>query len=316
MRFIEKKSLSRINPEKTESCSESYWLFMRFAEKKKMNAQLYCMIFHHKEKRSDSGIIVNHHSNRMNKHLNSRTFFILIVFWILQSLSLVSTAQSKMEDVIYLRNGSVIRGTILEEKPGDYVRIESNCRNIWVFKSDEISRIAREEIPGPDTVEADKRHGFLAVADMGVLAGKGEDTKDAPFSIHTIYGYQFKTRLYCGAGLGMEFLNVTYVPLFADFRYHFSSNNITPYIFIQMGYNQPLENEDNDYYDVREKGGFLLNPGLGMRFIINPRTSIVMSVSYRYQELKSQVTYYWPEETVIRYEYLNRLGIRFGFNFH
>lgn len=249
------------------------------------------------------------------KNRNSYLLLFLCLCWFLQSVNYLSLAQTKTEDVVYLKNGSIIRGTILERKSGEYVKIESGCRNIWVFRSDEISKITKEEIPVPDMGETTRTHGFLNSTDMGVLAGKGEETRDAPFSLHTVNGYLFKNRIFCGAGLGIEFLDVTYVPLFTDFRYHFFNNIISPFLYLQMGYNLPLENEKFDYAQVKEKGGLLINPGAGIRFSINARTSILISVSYRYQELKSVVKYFWPEEEINRYEYLHRLGIRFGFYF-
>ena len=41
------------------------------------------------------------------------------------------------EDVIYLKNGSVIRGMITEQKPNEYIKIKSG-QNIFVYKVEEI----------------------------------------------------------------------------------------------------------------------------------------------------------------------------------
>ena len=251
--------------------------------------------------------------NKKNRY--SPLLLFLLLCWFLQSFNYFSFAQTKTEDVVYLKNGSIIRGTILEQKPGEYVKIESRCSNIWVFRSDEIARVIKEEVPVTDKGETTRANGFLNITDMGILAGKGKETRDAPFSLHTINGYRFKNRIFCGAGFGIEFLDVTYVPLFTDLRYSFTHNTISPFLYLQTGYNLPLENESFDYAQVEEKGGLLLNPGAGVRFSINPRTSIQISVSYRYQELKSIVRYFWPEDEITRYEYLHRLGIRFGFYF-
>lgn len=73
---------------------------------------------------------------------------------LLASVLFASTlpAQQPMEDVVYLENGSVIRGTILEQTPGESLRIETRDGNIFVFDMEEVERITREaavEIGGP-----------------------------------------------------------------------------------------------------------------------------------------------------------------------
>jgi len=47
------------------------------------------------------------------------------------------------EDVIYLKNGSIIHGTIIEIKPNEYYKIKSD-RNIFIFKLEEIELIKKE----------------------------------------------------------------------------------------------------------------------------------------------------------------------------
>ena len=52
---------------------------------------------------------------------------------------------AQYEDVIYLKDGSVVYGTIIEQKPGEYYKIQSG-KNIFVFAVDEIDIIKKEEI--------------------------------------------------------------------------------------------------------------------------------------------------------------------------
>ena len=57
------------------------------------------------------------------------------------SLSLCSI----YEDVIYLKDGSVIYGTIIEQKPGDYYKVKSG-KSSMIIKADEVEMIKREEV--------------------------------------------------------------------------------------------------------------------------------------------------------------------------
>lgn len=55
-------------------------------------------------------------------------------------------AQSGYEDVVYLKNGSVIRGVIIEQVPNASIKIKTQDRNIFVFQLNEVDRIAKEEL--------------------------------------------------------------------------------------------------------------------------------------------------------------------------
>jgi len=68
-----------------------------------------------------------------------KIFLSLILFQ-----ALIVSSQTNMEDVVYLKNGSVIRGMILEIIPNQSVKIKSD-RNIFVYKMDEIEKITKEE---------------------------------------------------------------------------------------------------------------------------------------------------------------------------
>jgi hypothetical protein len=49
-----------------------------------------------------------------------------------------------LADVAYLKNGSVVRGTIVEQDPAVQVKIQTKDGSIFVFKISEIERITRE----------------------------------------------------------------------------------------------------------------------------------------------------------------------------
>jgi hypothetical protein len=73
----------------------------------------------------------------------SSKIFLLMGMIILFSL-LVYT-QDSMEDVVYLKNGSIIRGIIIEQIPGESLRLKTRDGNIFVFSFDEVERIVKEE---------------------------------------------------------------------------------------------------------------------------------------------------------------------------
>ena len=47
-------------------------------------------------------------------------------------------------DVVYLKNGSVVRGTIVEQVPNESIKIETADGSVFVFKMSEVEKIVRE----------------------------------------------------------------------------------------------------------------------------------------------------------------------------
>ena len=52
---------------------------------------------------------------------------------------------AKAEDVVYLKDGSVIHGTITEEVPGKKIKIETKDGNVFVYKMGQIEKITHSK---------------------------------------------------------------------------------------------------------------------------------------------------------------------------
>ena len=48
------------------------------------------------------------------------------------------------QDVVYLKNGSIIRGMIIEQIPNKSIKIQTKDGNVFVFEMDEIEKITKE----------------------------------------------------------------------------------------------------------------------------------------------------------------------------
>jgi hypothetical protein len=53
-------------------------------------------------------------------------------------------AQSNLTDVVYLKNGSIIKGIVVEQIIGQSIKIETKDGNLFVFKTEEVAKITRE----------------------------------------------------------------------------------------------------------------------------------------------------------------------------
>lgn len=50
----------------------------------------------------------------------------------------------ELQEVVYLKNGSVIRGTIIEQIPGISLKIQTADGNIFFYKMEEVEKITKE----------------------------------------------------------------------------------------------------------------------------------------------------------------------------
>src|SRR5258708_14302 len=70
-----------------------------------------------------------------------KVFLPLFVFLIGMGICRSASA----EDVVYLKNGSIIHGTITEEVPGQSIKIETNDGNVFVYGVKEIKKITHSK---------------------------------------------------------------------------------------------------------------------------------------------------------------------------
>jgi len=50
----------------------------------------------------------------------------------------------QFQEVVYLKNGSIIRGTIIEQVPGKSLKIQTVDGNVFVYEMEEVEKVAKE----------------------------------------------------------------------------------------------------------------------------------------------------------------------------
>lgn len=122
------------------------------------------------------------------KKIAASLLFALIATW--------SFGQSNYQDVIYLKNGSIIRGIIIEQIPNKSIKIETADRNVFVFQMDEIEKIAKEEFENKKT-DSEKRKGFIGLSlgasvPVGDFADMSDGLAETGLHLNLInFGYLF-----------------------------------------------------------------------------------------------------------------------------
>ncbi len=238
-----------------------------------------------------------------------RTIFLFLA---MISISLSTHAQKKnMDDVIYLKNGSKVKGVILQLFPDSIVRFEQVGGTVWVFSMKEIDMIDKEE---KNKTILTKVKGYRFGIDAGFLVGSGDNQNNAPLTIQILNSYHITTSSSIGLGIGLEFFHTNQTPIFVDLRHYFNRKYYAPFCFLQGGGMIPISTKatDESGYIFKAKPGFMFNSGIGFLFPMNENLALSISLSYRYQELKfardnSQLPDY------MRIEKMNRFNIRLGF---
>ena len=96
-------------------------------------------------------------------------------------------AQSSAEEVIYLKNGSVIRGIIVEQVPNQSLKIQTKDKNIFVFNFEEIEKISKRLVAEHRALESLWER--LAPELKKVAAGK-DSTLDPALLVELVKDYQ------------------------------------------------------------------------------------------------------------------------------
>jgi hypothetical protein len=71
--------------------------------------------------------------------------FLIVVSSLLISANVFA---AEYQDVVYLKNGSIIKGLITEQIPGETVTIETNDGNVFVYKYKEVKKFSKEQKKG------------------------------------------------------------------------------------------------------------------------------------------------------------------------
>lgn len=246
----------------------------------------------------------------MKNHL-----YILCISFIL-IVALPSLLRGQEVDHVYLKSGSVIRGQILEIDLNEHVKIQDLCGNIWFYKAAEVEKVTSE----PFESQADYKNrggfapGFVNMTSLGFLAGSSSNMQPAPFSLVMVNGWRNSAGLFLGVGLGIEFLNTNYLPLFVDMRYDITGKDVVPYLVLKGGYSLPMSSGYSEYdVEYAYQGGVLAAGGLGLKIRTREHFAWDIELMYRYQQTSSTEVYSWNSQEYQYTDIYNRIEIRLGF---
>lgn len=202
-------------------------------------------------------------------------------------LTFTSTAQRNPIYTVYFKNGSEIKGRIIEDIEGESIKLQRIDKSIWVFNKTDILKVESSPL-AKTTPQIDftlKSRWFMQVQ-MELMPPKQSSEGTIPAMLG-VAGYQVNKHFSAGFGTGIEAYRISMLPLFGDVKYYFLNDLTTPFIGLKGGYAFPLENTRDELrnVDMKSKGGLMGGVEVGFIRNLSSDTRFTFSLGYRYQRL-------------------------------
>lgn len=180
-------------------------------------------------------------------------------------VSVIAINAQNYQEVVYLKNGSIIRGIIFEQVPNKSLKIQTRDGNVFVYQMTEVEKITKEapinnrsynnfsEEEQPITFGDGFNKHYRGFLHESFTIGNG-DYEINRNDLTTSHGIQILPQLFAGAGVGVSyFFNSDYddsgvwsFPIFAHLRSEFLNKRISPYADMKIGYT--IGNEIDGFY--------------------------------------------------------------------
>lgn len=263
---------------------------------------------------------------------------ILLLFVMTITLSITAQSIGDYKDVIHFKNGTSIEGVIIEQVPGESIKVQANDGKVYFFPVEDIARFTRElsvkeSKGGSEVVSTNslaeqeeivedkikwsdnfklKKKGYFVEADL-LLNTTAQ-------GIRVTNGYKFGRFGLLGVAVGLENVVNNYWDLVTipelTFNIVYSgeilNKRITPFYQVEVGYGIALDRKtdySNYYYDLSIDSYYPLNQTIHFG---GPMSAIALGVKFKTKRkivyklgLDARLVSQFSERTDSYYNYLN-----------
>ncbi len=245
-----------------------------------------------------------------------------------------SSDKEELTDVVYLKDGSVLKGLIVNYEQGATLKFRLQNGEEIVIIDSEIARIV-QDVREPKANSYDelingqakakpkeqvynfKERGFYNATMLGSLNTRSGNEYKMGLSFHNVSGFQFSRWLGIGLGVGIETYGTdddeVIYPVFAEFRGYFNKKIKAPYYTLSAGYGFMTTNKKEFITEAR--GGWMLHPAIGLRFNAKKRSNLTADIGYKFQKAYFRRDFTFNGDIEIRDVLYQRLIIRVGLLF-
>lgn len=145
--------------------STSYYYNLQLATKESMSL---IITIHKTQEKTYERRTTMRDQVRQWQNRSSLTLY-LIILAAVALLPAVGFTQGDLQDVVYLKDGSIVRGVLIEQVPGVSVKIQTADGSVFVYQMDQIEKITKEMPPSSAQVSGRGSTWNAPLSNKGVL---------------------------------------------------------------------------------------------------------------------------------------------------
>ncbi|KAA3438217.1 hypothetical protein [Rufibacter hautae] len=160
---------------------------------------------------------------------------------------------------------------------------------------------------------------YVGMVEVGYLyqdnKNNAPNTADSSPTLILFNGYQFHRLFSLGATVGLDFYNQVLVsPVALGIRGTLLTTRVSPTFGVDAGYGTTFLSDESD--NIKNKGGWMVNPTLGMRVLAGNNTAFLFNLGYKIQRATTTEPVPWGNNMFITEKHsFKRLSARLGFMF-
>jgi hypothetical protein len=233
---------------------------------------------------------------------------ILIPIFLLSFLN-ISTAQTTVTDgfadYLVLKNGSKIYGKVIYYAPKDTLEFQIPNGRIMRCGPETVEKVVMEQPKSEKEPRSQKtyefrEHGVYGSAIYNMSFGRDKYGGGAHTGVgfQAVAGYLFRRQIGVGGGLSYDgyYLksgNANVLSGFGEIRGYMSKRNWAEFFTLAVGYGQPMKTSNAAI--SKRKGGFMLQPTLGLRLGASSRYNFFVDFGARFQQVHYDFSNEWVE---------------------
>lgn len=281
-----------------------------------------------------------------------RSHFSLFIIFFLIAIHL--QGQENLEDVVYLKNGNIYRGLIIEQIPAESIKIRTIGGNVFTVMIADIQKLTKEEkleinTPAPSIDAAPKYRSNQMFVDTSATYNKKKWERKRgyllqanfildflQFGVRIVNGYKINRYAQIGLGLGIDGVVASpqslidddfgdyagqYFPVYLYFGGEVLKRRVTPYYAVELGYAFAAQNSIPPFIFGNEdvRGGPMASIGFGGRVNVRKHLNLTFLFNINMKNLEYSFQYF-DSQTQQYIEYKKRAtyffpGFRFGIGF-
>jgi len=277
-----------------------------------------------------------------------KTFQKLLSVVLFVLISVTVNAQNQTEDVVYLKDGSIYRGVIVEQVPNVSLKVQIMGGSIVAVQMEQVSKITKEEPFSSSeytlkpTINTEKpvrektpfeirKKGYFFQGQLLIEALQG--------GMRFVNGYKFGRFGHLGIGVGFDAFGGSvfnqpinglnpndmagvYLPLYVYYAGDILTKRITPFYMVEAGYAHPIQANNGPFgggmedvgfgggssYEI-DGGGAMGTLGLGVRFNTKRRVNFSLLLNVGVKNVQYSEYYYLYDEVDGIYESYGTTGL-------